>query len=39
MTASADLRSIFDLCSNEEASKLKEVNPVQKEAESSTDCE
>ncbi|KAM4730919.1 tRNA endonuclease ANKZF1 isoform 2-T2 [Anableps anableps] len=38
MTTCASLRSIFDLCSNEEAVKLREVNPVLKEAESSTDC-
>ncbi|XP_023193007.1 ankyrin repeat and zinc finger domain-containing protein 1 isoform X2 [Xiphophorus maculatus] len=38
MTTCTDLRSIFDLCSNEEASKLTEVNSVLKETGSSTDC-
>ncbi|XP_047227102.1 ankyrin repeat and zinc finger domain-containing protein 1 isoform X3 [Girardinichthys multiradiatus] len=38
MTSCADLRSIFDLCTNEEAFKLREVNPVLKEADPSTDC-
>ncbi|XP_027879611.1 ankyrin repeat and zinc finger domain-containing protein 1 [Xiphophorus couchianus] len=38
MTTCTDLRSIFDLCSNEEAFKLTEVNSVLKETGSSTDC-
>lgn len=32
MTTSADFRSVFDLFSKEEASELREVNPVLKEA-------
>ncbi|XP_008402181.1 ankyrin repeat and zinc finger domain-containing protein 1 [Poecilia reticulata] len=38
MTTCTDLRSIFDLCSNEEAFKLREVNSALKETGSSTDC-
>ncbi|XP_054887969.1 ankyrin repeat and zinc finger domain-containing protein 1 isoform X2 [Poeciliopsis prolifica] len=37
MTTCTDLRSIFDLCSNEESFKLREVNSALKETGSSTD--